>query len=104
MGRWINKLNNTPNIELTKLTEPGFVGFVSTKSRVLENFVTRCCEDLEVSASKVIDDLLSTDDEKDILNGDITEQEVIWIIKLWLKDGAKHKSGKQHSSGGQNEK
>lgn len=60
----------------------------------LHQFVQRCCAGFAVCPQQVIDQLLSKDDEQDIINGDIPAESLQLHIKLWIKAGQPHYSGK----------
>lgn len=104
MGRWLRKIENMSEIELTELPKPGSVSFVSTNLAPfnkknsdqvnLVEFVSRCCQGFSVTAQQVIDNLLSTEDEQDIINGDTPEISLRLHIELWIKNGMPHYSGK----------
>lgn len=57
--------------------------------------VKKCCEGLPVEAQQVIDGLLSSDDEQDIINGEVPVESLSLHIKLWVKAGKPHYSGKK---------
>ncbi len=104
MGRWLKKLETIGKSELTELTQLPSVGFVSSisepfqKNNIIElsliKFVSECCINLSIEPQKVIDRLLSTEDEQDIINGVIPAEPLVIAIQLWIAKGAKHISGK----------
>lgn len=104
MGRWLKKLDSV-STGSTKLTQPTSVGFVSTTSENshknieekigLVDVVKKCCDGLSVEAQQVIDGLLSSDDEQDIINGDVPVESLRLHIKLWVEAGKPHYSGKK---------
>ncbi|WP_133131407.1 hypothetical protein [Legionella yabuuchiae] len=104
MGRWLKKLNDMQESELTKLTNPPSVGFVSTKAEGfhkknnkeidLINFVQGCLKELDIKPQQVIDNLLSIEDEQDIINKNISPELLRLHIELWLKAGKPYYSGK----------
>lgn len=104
MGRWLQKVKTVENPELTKLTEASCVSFVSLALEPfqenniirlsLTKFVSECCANLPIEPQKVINGLLSTDDEQDIINGVIPAESLVIAIQLWIAKGAKHISGK----------
>ena len=104
MGRWLKKLNDMQESELTKLTNPPYVGFVSTtaegfyknnnKKIDLIEFVQDCLKELDIKPQEVIDNLLCIEDEQDIINGNISPQSLRLHIELWLKVGKPYYSGK----------
>lgn len=106
MGRWLKKLDDMDMSEPTKLTQSS-VGFVSTTSEHfnknnavtfdLINFVEKCCVNLKIEPKQVIDGLLSSDDEQDIINGDIPAESLRLHIELWISSGKPHYSGKAQS-------
>ena len=61
----------------------------------LYHFVERCCAGFSVKAQQVIDDLLSIDDEQDIINGEIPAESLRLHIKVWVSTGKPHYSGKK---------
>ena len=106
MGRWLKKLDDMDMNEPTKLTKSS-VGFVSTTSEHFDknnavtfdiiNFVEKCCVNLKIETQQVIDGLLSTDDEQDIINGYIPVESLRLHIELWISSGKPHYSGKAQS-------
>ena len=99
MGRWLKKLEGMVTSEPTKLTQSS-VGFVGTVSEYFDliNFVEKCCVNLQIEPQQVIDGLLSTDDEQDIINGDIPAESLRLHIELWMLAGKPHYSGKERSN------
>ena len=61
----------------------------------LYQFVQRCCENFHIIAQEVIDNLLSIDDEQDIINGEIPVESLRLHIKVWIDAGKLHYSGKK---------
>ena len=59
----------------------------------LYQFVQRCCAGFPVNDQQVIDHLLSVDDEKDIINGQVAAHSLQLQIELWCAEGMPHKSG-----------
>lgn len=104
MGRWLKKLESMPKTELTKPTEQPCVSFVSTHSghfqKTLWEFVKACIGDKVVAPQLVIDHLLSTEDEQDIIAGKITPETLSRFIVVWLENGMPHYSDKPHSKEG----
>ena len=102
MGRWLKKLKTIEKLELTEPTQPAFVSSVSptlesfqkNNAMRLRNFVSECCLNLSIEPQKVIDGLLSTDDEQDIINGVIPAESLMIAVQAWIAKGAKHISGK----------
>jgi hypothetical protein len=104
MGRWLKKLESMSTTEPTKLTQHTSVGFVSTSAGHLHKNITekglidvvkKCCGGLQVDAQQVIDGLLSSDDEQDIINGNTPVESLRLHIELWIKAGKPHYSGKE---------
>lgn len=95
-----------PEIKLTELPKLGSVSFVSTDFALIRKknstqvnlieYVDRCCQGLSVTAQQVIDNLLSTEDEQDIINGDTPENSLRLHIELWIKSGMPYYSGKRN--------
>ncbi len=105
MGRWLKTIENIPRTAQTKLTEPISVGSVSTTSGhfyknitgkiVLGDFVRLCCDGLPVETQQVIDNLLSSIDEQDIMDGKTPIESLRLHIDLWITAGKPHYSGKK---------
>ena len=103
MGRWLKNLEETAKAELTKLTQSS-VGFVSTNLESLHkniieeismiDFVKKCCGKLPVEAQQVINGLLSSNDEQDIVNGNVLAESLYLHIELWLQADQPYYSGK----------
>ena len=51
--------------------------------------------ELPVEAQQVIDGLLSSDDERDIINGNVPVESLRLHIELWIKAGKPHYSDKE---------
>lgn len=66
-----------------------------TLPQKLIRFVEQCCTGPSVSAQQVIEHLLSVDDERDIINGEVPEESLRLHIKLWVEAGKPHYSGKK---------
>lgn len=60
----------------------------------LTEFVRRCCMGLPVTPQQVIDNLLSTDDEIDIINGNTPAESSRLHVQLWIKNNMPYYSGK----------
>lgn len=60
----------------------------------LTKFVHRCCVGLPVTTQQVIDNLLSIDDELDIINGAIPVDSLRLHIQLWIESDMPYYSGK----------
>lgn len=58
----------------------------------LTEFVTNCCQGLDVNAQRVIESLLSTEDRQDINNRDIPPESVRAHIENWISHGMPHNS------------
>lgn len=105
MGRWLNKLENSPKPIPTELTKASCVSFVSSISENTQknkaqqinlfDFVLRVCLDLEVTPQLVIDRLLSSEDEQDIINGLISVEMLKLHIRIWREIGMPYYSGKK---------
>ncbi len=105
MGRWLKKLEDMPQLIPTELTKPSSVGFVGTNSTCsyknkgeqlnLLGFVAQCCKGLNVSPQQVVEQLLSVDDELDIITGDLTTASLKTAIALWTAQGTPYRSGKK---------
>jgi hypothetical protein len=61
----------------------------------LHQFVTRCCSGLQIDPQKVIDRLLSADDEQDVINGEVPAESLRLHIELWATAGKLYYSGKE---------
>lgn len=57
-------------------------------------FVKRACNGLPIEPRKVIDNMLSVNDEQEIIKGKISKELIRLHIETWLKDGSLHISGK----------
>ncbi len=71
---------------------------VATTKTVKENlikFVQCCCIGFPVTAHQVIDNLLSSADEQDIINGAIPTESLRLHIERWIKAGKPNYSGKE---------
>ena len=60
----------------------------------LHQFVQRCCLGLPLTDQQVIDELLSPDDEQDIINGDVPLEVLRLHIEVWISSGMPFYSGK----------
>ena len=60
----------------------------------LTKFVQRCCIGLPVTSNQVIDNLLSVDDEIDIINGETPADSLRLHIQLWVENNMPYYSGK----------
>lgn len=60
----------------------------------LVDFVQDCVREFDIKPQQVIDNLLSIDDEQDIITGSISPQSLRLHIELWLKAGKPYYSGK----------
>lgn len=60
----------------------------------LNYIVEQVCNEFPVSAKEVIDNLLSIEDELDIIEGNIPEETLKAHIKVWLEAGKPKLSGK----------
>jgi len=60
----------------------------------LHQFVQRCCMGLLLTAQQVIDELLSPDDEQDIINGDVPLEVLRLHVEVWISSGMPFYSGK----------
>ena len=94
MGRWLKKIGSMPELEPTKLTKPSSVGFVTTDLEHIEgnnlnliNFVTLCCKEFNVEAPQVIDNLLSNEDQQEIISGKISDKVLRKSIEIWVAGG-----------------
>lgn len=67
---------------------------LSVKDRLME-FVKKASGDLPISSTEVIDELLSVEDEQDILDGTFSEAFIHAHIKAWLNDGMPYYSEKK---------
>lgn len=104
MGRWLKKLNEIQESELTKPTDQPSVGYVSTtfeyfhgkndKKIDMVKLVQNSLKGLNISPQQIIDELLSIEDEQDIVNGNVSTQLLRLHIELWLKAGKPYYSGK----------
>ncbi len=56
--------------------------------------VIRCSYGLNVDHIKIIDEYLAEADEREILSGRLSEQEIRAMIKLWVDAGMPYYSGK----------
>ena len=99
--RWSNIIreHKTAIIEILKtLTDDAAIlgmGYCGSKDKQhLTEFVQRCCVGFSISTHKVIDGLLSTEDEADIINGGLPTESLRLFIELWLANGMPHISGK----------
>src|SRR5690606_38801164 len=97
MGYWLNKAKNKDNGKLTKMTEDTVVTDVTLqqehlqeKNNILFNFVSECCKDLDTTPQEVIDNLLSVDDEVDIIKGRLEKNYLNGCIKCWIESGKKY--------------
>lgn len=61
----------------------------------LYQFVQRCCVDLPVKAQQVIDNMLSANDEKDIINGVVSAESLRLYIEVWISTGKPYYSKKK---------
>lgn len=68
---------------------------VSDSKPFLMQLVSNACVGLQADPQKVIDRLLSTTDEQDILNGLTPRAMLRAHIQLWLKQGIRYYSGKK---------
>lgn len=104
MGRWTKKLEKRLKHEPTKLTKLPSVSFVSMTSEHIQknnakkidlfDFVASCCSGHKVEPQDVIDRMLSTEDEQDIVNGLVPAESLKLHIKVWSEMGNPHYSGK----------
>ena len=60
----------------------------------LTRFVHQCCRGLSVTPQQVIDNLLSVDDEVDIINGDVPAESLRLHIQVWIENNMPYYSGK----------
>lgn len=99
MGRWINKI---PSQSIpSKPSKPSFVGFDGGDSgditELLLRFVQTSCKGMRIDPQLVIEDLLSIEDEQDIIGGHITMEQLNYFIELWVASGMRRVSGKVFS-------
>ncbi|WP_115701837.1 hypothetical protein [Legionella sainthelensi] len=60
--------------------------------------IESACNRLVVKPSQVINQLISVDDEQDLINGNVSEVALKLHIKLWVDKGMAHYSKKPESS------
>ncbi|BCA94337.1 hypothetical protein TUM19329_06980 [Legionella antarctica] len=65
------------------------------RNRIILSFIKNCCPDYERNHQEIIDDLLSKEDEQDIINGDIPTESLRLHVQLWINAGKPHYSGKK---------
>ena len=65
------------------------------QNKTIDEFVQEACLGIAIPASQVRQKLLSTMDEQDILNRELTIFQLRGFIKLWIKTGMRHVSGKE---------
>ena len=107
MGRWFNKIKNDSLNELTKPTESTPVSSVgmyysdiakknieNDSSSIIIHFVQASCEGMRIDPQLIIEDLLSIEDEQDIVDGYVTVEQLNYLIELWVSSGMKRVSGK----------
>lgn len=59
-----------------------------------EEIILRCCPDLSVHPKVIIENLLSVEDEQDLINGLVEAASLRLHIELWFAAGMPHQSGK----------
>lgn len=76
------------------------------RNRIILSFIKNCCPDYEGNHQEIIDDLLSKEDEQEIINGDIPTESLGLHVQLWINAGKPHYSGKKlnRDNGGINDK
>jgi len=76
------------------------------RNRIILSFIKNCCPDYEGgNHQEIIDDLLSKEDEQDIINGDIPAESLRLHVQLWINAGKPQYSVKKlnRDNGGTND-
>jgi len=60
----------------------------------LDVFLKSCCRGLSTTPEEVKSKLLSQENEQQIVDGDYSQEQLSGFIKMWLKRGKQHVSGK----------
>ena len=78
---------NTNSVATVAVTEP-------SNQEKLTQFVQKCCISFPGITQQVIDNLLSVDDEIDIINGDMSADALRLYIQVWIEDNMPYYSRK----------
>ena len=105
MGRWLNRIQT--QTAPSKPSEPSFDSFdamdyspieensgQNAAAKLLMKFVQESCVGQTVDPQRVIDELISVQNEQQILNGLYVIKELAHLIRLWIADGMPYLSEK----------
>lgn len=120
MGRWLNRIHKSTDNEPSKPTKPSFESFergrekylakqmpiinqgqneqssnnaTNPKFHYLIKFVEGCCVGLDTHAQEVLTNFLSHHDMHEMVNGEVTEDNLKLHIQVWIDEGKQYYSG-----------
>jgi hypothetical protein len=94
----VTQRDQTGNTEAAVNTGCSRCSQCSHSKNILHEFIAKCCHGLAATPQQVLDNLLSVEDQQDIINGDIPNECLRAHIKAWLIQGMPHYATRQSNT------